>query len=397
MSPAPISDRSPGPAASGDACPGALRLHAADDGGLARIRVPGGVLPVGRARALGAAAARFGDGVVRITSRGNVEVRGLDPACGGAFAAALQEAGLLPSAAHERVRNILASPLSGLDDRGAVDVRHWLRDLDRLLCASPRTPALSGKFLFALDDGRGDVAALGADVLLRGASDGSAMLRLGAEPYALRIAYEDAARAAVSAAEEFVEAAGHDTGRGWRVAELDAPPGELTRRVAHRLGLPVEPCSTSPITGPPSLGPVTDGSGAVRAWSVLAPFGAVSADAWAALLAAADGELRLTPWRGVVLPGATAARRGQLARAGLATDDASPWTRVSACVGSPGCAKSRTDVRAHAADAVRTGELPSSGSPWYWSGCERRCGRPKGPHTDLVAREDGTYDVRRTD
>ncbi|MEV5606860.1 cobalamin biosynthesis protein CobG [Streptomyces sp. NPDC052225] len=388
MSPAPISTQSPGPAASGDACPGALRLHAADDGGLARIRVPGGVLPVGRARALGDAARRFGDGVVRITSRGNVEVRGLDPACGGEFATALQEAGLLPSAAHERVRNILASPLSGLDDQGFVDVRDWLLGLDDLLCASTRTPALSGKFLFALDDGRGDVAPLGADVLLRGEPDGSAVLRLGAEPYELRIAYEEAARAAVCAAEEFVAAAKDDTGRGWRVAELALRAGELTRRVGERLGTAPEPVRERTTAGPTPLGTVTDARGTVRARSVLVPFGAVTADAWTALLDAAGPEIRLTPWRGVVLPGAHRPEN-----ADLVTEPGSPWTRVSACVGSPGCAKSRTDVRADAAETVRSGDLAAAGHPWHWSGCERRCGRPKGPHTDVVAREDGTYDV----
>ena len=45
----PVRDR-------GDACPGALRLHTADDGALARIRVPAGVLTAGQAYALADAA-----------------------------------------------------------------------------------------------------------------------------------------------------------------------------------------------------------------------------------------------------------------------------------------------------------------------------------------------------
>ncbi|MCX3062305.1 cobalamin biosynthesis protein CobG [Streptomyces beihaiensis] len=397
MPDAPIPSAPSGPgssgSSSGDACPGALRLHAADDGGLARIRVPGGVLTVPQARALGDAAVRHGDGVVRITSRGNVEVRGLDLTGGAAFGNALTAAGLLPSPTHERVRNILASPLAGLDGAGSADVREWLRELDRLLLAHPDAPALSAKYLFGLDDGRGDIAALGPDVLLRALGHDHAVLRLGAEPYELPVAYGDGPRAAVAATEEFLAAADADPGRAWRVGELDLGTGELTRRVACRLGVePVPakdaaPSATAP-PEPPPPGPVTDATGTVRAWSVLAPFGAVSADAWTALVAAADGEVRLTPWRGVVVPGAD---REPLERAGLVTDPASPWAKVSACVGRPGCAKSLADVRAHATAAVRSGEVPHDGPPWHWSGCERRCGRPTGPHTDVVARADGTY------
>src|SRR4051812_21267554 len=73
----------------GDACPGALRLHAADDGFLARIRVPGGVLDVDQARALGDVARRLGDGALHLTSRGNVQLRGLRDGCGGELAEVL--------------------------------------------------------------------------------------------------------------------------------------------------------------------------------------------------------------------------------------------------------------------------------------------------------------------
>ncbi|MEU6235535.1 cobalamin biosynthesis protein CobG, partial [Kitasatospora sp. NPDC047058] len=39
-----------------DACPGALRLHTADDGALARVRLPGGLLTDRQALALADAA-----------------------------------------------------------------------------------------------------------------------------------------------------------------------------------------------------------------------------------------------------------------------------------------------------------------------------------------------------
>ncbi|MFG2772432.1 cobalamin biosynthesis protein CobG [Streptomyces sp. NPDC048350] len=150
----------------GDACPGALRLHPADDGGLARLRLPAGLLTSHQVEVLASAAESLGDGRVTVTSRGNVELRGLGEGCGAELADRLAEAGLLPSDTHERVRNIVASPTAGLDGLGHADVQLWARELDALLCAEPWTAALSGRFLFALDDGRGDVAGLGGDVTL---------------------------------------------------------------------------------------------------------------------------------------------------------------------------------------------------------------------------------------
>ncbi len=148
----------------GDACPGALRLHAADDGFLARVRIPGGMLDEAAALLLADAADRLGDGHIDLTSRGNAQLRGLGASCGGELAEVLGRAGLLPAPAHERVRNIVASPLTGLDGPGAADVAPWVAELDRELCAVPAAAALSGRFLFALDDGRGDVTSLAADV-----------------------------------------------------------------------------------------------------------------------------------------------------------------------------------------------------------------------------------------
>ncbi|MFD9034414.1 cobalamin biosynthesis protein CobG [Streptomyces sp. NPDC059567] len=364
----------------GDACPGALRLHPADDGGLARLRLPAGLLTAHQVESLASAAESLGDGRVAVTSRGNVELRGLDGGCGAELADRLTEAGLLPSSTHERVRNIVASPTAGLDGLGHADVQLWARELDALLCAAPWTAALSGRFLFALDDGRGDVARLGGDVTLI-AGGRSVRLRVGDRVF--RVATADAPRAALAAAGAFLEAA-RDAGNGaWRVREL--PQGQQPDLAAAlaRAGVdahPVVPAPPLPHAAPPRPGPL--GGNALH---VLAPLGRLTAAQLRALLPA--DEVRLTPWRGAVVVGASRTRLPALDAAGLITRPDDPWVGVGACTGRPGCAKSLADVRADAVPGA-------PGLPVHFSGCERRCGHPQGaPGTwvDVLATAEGTY------
>jgi len=393
----------PSPAATGagrpgagrsrdDACPGTLRLHQADDGFLARIRLPGGQLTGGQALALADAAQSLGDGGLELTSRGNVQLRGLEAEAGALLGTRLRAAGLLPSDRHERARNILASPLSGLDGAGRADVSPWVRELDRSLCASEPLTGLSGRFLFALDDGRGDVAARDADVTVTAGPERTALVRPAGSARALRVPAERAARCALLAAEEFLALVRRQGARAWRVREADPDAVLLLPRLRDRLrqeGIDCAPAVAEPPPGaePPGLGLVRAADGRT-ALSVGTRFGRVSAEQWRLLAeGAADGssELRVTPWRGVVLPDRQPRRLALLAEAGLLTEPGTAWSQATACTGRPGCAKSLADVRADAEHALRGAAGSPRLLPVHWSGCERRCGHPSGHWVDVLA------------
>ena len=140
-----------------------------------------------------------------------------------------------------------------------------------------------------------------------------------------------------------------------------------------------------PAPGPVGAAPQHDGRVALVA---VVPLGRLDA-AQAELLARLADEVQLTPWRSIVVPdlpeGAVDDAAVALHRTGMVFDAASPWTRVTACAGRPGCAKSLADVRADAVRAVATGTLPADGARQHWAGCERRCGRPQGEVVDVVA------------
>ncbi|MEU8658391.1 hypothetical protein [Actinoplanes philippinensis] len=145
-----------------DACPGALRLHAAADGMLARVRLPGGMLSGAQLRSLRELAEEFGDGCLELTSRANLQLRALKPGDAPALAARLRSAGLLPSTTHDNVRNIAAPPLPG------SPVRALVGRLDLALQADAGLAALPGKFLFAV--GQVPLAADVAAVPVSGAA-----------------------------------------------------------------------------------------------------------------------------------------------------------------------------------------------------------------------------------
>jgi len=145
----------------------------------------------------------------------------------------------------------------------------------------------------------------------------------------------------------------------------------------------------TPPPGPPLVGASGQDDGRVALVAVV-PLGRLGA-AQADLIAGLADEVQLTPWRSVVVPDlaedAVDDAAVDLHRTGFVFDAGSPWARVTACAGRPGCAKSLADVRADVVAAVTAGDLPAGRS--HWAGCERRCGRPRGEVVDVVATADG--------
>src|SRR5262245_50605228 len=131
-----------------DRCPGALRPWQAPDGLLVRLRLIGGHVGSAALRALLDVAEEYGDGRVHVTVRANLQVRALpgkDGMLDPAALAALAATGLLPTRTHELVRNVLASPQTGLAG-GRADLRPVAAELDDFLCRRERLAELPGRF-----------------------------------------------------------------------------------------------------------------------------------------------------------------------------------------------------------------------------------------------------------
>ncbi|GLY05593.1 precorrin-3B synthase [Actinoplanes sp. NBRC 101535] len=360
-----------------DACPGALRLHPAADGLVARVRLVGGMLTGGRLRALRVLAQELGDGCLELTSRANLQIRGLQAEGAEILAARLRDAGLLPSLTHDPVRNIAAPPLAG------PGLRALVARLDDAILADPGLPRLPGKFLFAIG-----VVPIASDVAAVPAGDRFA-IRFAGHDTGLRVAADRVVSTMVAAAHAFLAEREAQRGDGpavWRLRELDDGPA----RVTGRLGLVTEPVAVAapvPAVEPGGLLGVLEQPDGGYAAGALVPLGRLTPVPME-VLEAAD-QLVVTPWRGVIVAdlsrSAAAAWTERLIAAGLATAADSRWVGVTACAGLPGCARSRADVRADAATASRFVD----GLPVHWVGCERGCGSPMGRHVRVEATTDG--------
>jgi sulfite reductase beta subunit-like hemoprotein len=348
-----------------------FRLHAAADGWLARIRVPGGRLPP-QALAAIAAAAEGGNGTVELTSRASVQVRGLAADSGPALALGLAAGGLMPSPAHDLIRNILASPLAGRDPRSLAQTDDVVAALDRGLCSEERFVTLSGRFSFAVGDGGPALRSHRADIALQACGPDLFRLHLGGIQTALATTRADAAALALSAARGFIELRDQDGGVAWGLAQLTDGPARLAAWLGTRLReqLPAAPA-------PVQLGTCVQRDGRV-AVTALVPLGRMdAATVWA--LCGLQREVRISAHRTLTLldlaPGEDAdALAAQLRGMGLITAAHSGWRGLTACAGTGACAKARVDVRAAAAERAARRD----GIAWseHWAACERGCGKP---------------------
>lgn len=278
----------PGDRTRGDLCPGVLRPWPADDGALVRVRLVGGRTTGQQLCALSDVAVRHGDGDLHLTTRANLQLRGL-PLDGDrlpdAVVAEIEATGLLPSRAHDVARNVMVSPLTGLRG-GRADLRPVADELDRLLRAVPTLGALPGRFLHVLDDGRGDLVELdglvrrGPDLGLVALDRRTAQLRHGRRGWGEVLPLDEAASALVALAARFVAVRGDGPTAPWHVDELPEPlapdhPRDARTRVR-----------TDPLPH--------DGAHVAVPGGVLTP-GLV------ARLAARGDDLVVTPWHGVVV------------------------------------------------------------------------------------------------
>lgn len=334
-------------------CPGALRPMESGDGLVVRIRVPGGRLSPEQARGIARAARTHGNGLIDLSGRANLQLRGVREASRAPLIADLAALGLIdPDLGAETRRNVIVTPFADAHTDALAAA---------LAAVLPQMPELPGKFGFMLDCGPAPVMAqTPADIRVERAVEGQLILRAAGLELGAPIHADDLPEAACEMAHWFVAAGGIRWGRMVQLVASGArPEGRLA------------PClAPAPALAAPGPGLVAEGA------LVGFEFGQMAAETLAAL--AELGALRLTPWRMLLIEGAQAMPD----LPGLVTDPADPILRVFACTGAPGCLQAARPTRPLARALARC--VPP-GRVLHVSGCAKGCGWPARADLTLTA------------
>jgi len=376
------------------ACPGLSKPMATGDGLLARLTPAGSTISLDAFADLCEAARTHGNGIIEITSRGSVQIRGLSAASAPLFAADVASLGIEASDGIP----VVTDPLAGLAGTDIVDAHVLAASLRKALAAAPFASLLSAKVSVAIDGGTAlHLDGLTADIRMRAidgrhlyvslAGDAAIAIPLGAIP---------------------LERAVECVVRLFETLAATSPQSRI-RDVLQRGGLNAFRSALADIIvdgSAPAVRPAADPIGVHplssdnNALGVGLPFGHSDSETLLRLIAAARqagaAGLRTSPDRALLLvglsPDATRQLAAEASALGFIIDPADPRRKVVACAGAPICASGEIAARviAHAiADAARS--LPD-GEIIHISGCAKGCAHPA-PAPLAVFGRDGRCDV----
>lgn len=387
-------------------CPGILHAVQAKDGLLTRVRVPGGMITPSQLAAVAELSASFADGQVEITSRSNLQLRAIQQQDLNSVIQGLDSAGFLPSPEHDRVRNIVTSPFAGLGFGEIVDTRPFVQELDRRLIADQVLAALPPKFSFSIDGGGDWFARDSDDLTLRVVSVDKThsfhfVIGETLSGFCVRIdealdCVLEAAKICLKISKEFQIPA-----RGKKIASVPQALDRLLDGLSSFLVACPSPDSSTLVAHMP-VGVYATHQSDFASLVPLVPLGRLTAEqvqCVAIIAKECEGDIRLAPWRGVVLGAVPKHSISQITEhleaAGLSFDAKDGYRGIAACAGSSGCDASLTDVRRDASSLARrlAGRNAKPGWTVNISGCEKQCAMRNGATAELIASSSG-YGLR---
>ncbi|WP_298257164.1 precorrin-3B synthase [Bradyrhizobium sp.] len=349
-------------------CPGTWQPMRSGDGLVVRIRPHGGRIAAEQAAGIAELAERYGNGLIDLTNRANLQIRGVSDDNHLRLIDGLAQLGLLDADPDiEARRNILVTPFWAAGDESIAIAE----ELERQLADNPIR--LSAKFGFAVDCGSARVlAANSADVRIERDANGGLIVRADSAERGRRVTCGEAAKVALDLATWFVASGGVNEGRGRMAAHITAGT-----KLPEALGGDALPARNLAIPHPS-----------------LTPHGALFGVAFGQLahttlqwLAQRASGLRMTPWRMLLAEGLNE----MPACDGLITRADDPLLRVVACSGAPRCPEAHADTRALAATLA---PHLAPDARLHVSGCAKGCAQSGAAPLTLVATARG-FDLVR--
>ena len=133
---------------------GLFYVAPAEDAFLLRLRIPGCRLNSAQAKVIAEISEKWGSGLVDVTTRGNFQIRKIQPKNILHVLTKLADAGLTSKGSGaDNIRNITASPTSGFDPNELVDVMPYALALHHYILNNRELYGLPRKFNVSFDNG----------------------------------------------------------------------------------------------------------------------------------------------------------------------------------------------------------------------------------------------------
>jgi precorrin-3B synthase len=364
---------------------------ATGDGLLVRLTPTGATMSCEAFAALCAAAGNCGNGVIEITSRGSIQIRGLTEDSVKRFAAAVAGIDL----AFGEGPPVLSDPLAGLDPQETVDAGAIAAELRRAIAVASFAADIGPKVSITIDGGGVlHLDAVAADVRMRAQASGAYLhVAVGGDA-------ETATPIGAVAAEHAVEAAT----RTLRLIAAGGPAAHARDIVATNGAAAFCRVLTNMLVDlpPPPRRPAADplGMHALRDDGLAIGLGLAFGHAHSTALeeltrTAADlgtAGCRTAPGRALLVVGITADGASRLADIAqrldfiVRADD--PRRQIVACAGAPICAAAEISTRSLAPILAANAAIARADAPMvHLSGCAKGCACPRSTPLTVVGIE----------
>jgi ferredoxin-nitrite reductase len=364
---------------------GLFYVAPAQDSFMLRLRIPGGVLKAHQMRGLADIAEHWGAGRADITTRANLQIREFQPKDIVRILTGVQALGLTSrGSGADNIRNVTASPLSGIDPCELIDAGPHANALHHYILNSRDLYGLPRKFNVAFDGGGaisvvadtndigfvavrvGEGRSVPAGVYFRVLLCGITGHKQFASDCGLLLRPEQTVAVAAAMIRVFIDYGDRTDRKKARLKYLVDKWGiekfvaETEKRLAFPLlRLPAEECQPRrAVDRAGHIGVHSQRQEGLHYIGVSVPVGRLPVNQMRALADVADefgnGELRLTVWQNLIIPNISSERVDMavesLRAAGLECTAGSVLRGTVACTGNRGCRYSATDTKSHAVE-----------------------------------------------
>jgi ferredoxin-nitrite reductase len=366
---------------------GIFHVAPAQDSYMCRLRIPNGILKhrqlAGVADLAENLCGRFG----HVTTRANLQLREIPPKNAVDLIEGIQELGLCSrGSGADNIRNVTGTPTAGIDPQELIDTRPYAREWhyhilnDRSLTGLPRkfNVAFDGAGKIAVLEDTNDIAFAAVEVKDGFGVDAGVWFRLGiggitghkdfAKETGIIVRPEDATKVSDAIVRVFIDTGDRTNRLKARLKYVLDGMGidKFMAAVEERLGRPLTRVPPEALAPRPAFdrmahigvhGQKQDGLNWI---GVALPLGKLTCEQMRGLAAIArdlgDGEIRLTVWQNLLVPGVrddnVALASAAIEQLGLAVKASDIRAGLIACTGNQGCKFAASDTKRHAAEIV---------------------------------------------